>query len=258
LAFLGRGHTGAEAERALKSAREAGFENISLDFIYGVPGQTIEQARTDARRAVALEPMHLSAYALTLGKDVLAEEVPLARKLERGEIELPSDDIVIDTAEAIREEYSRGGYERYEISNFSRKGYHSRHNALYWTGGEYLALGAGATGCLRSGETLAERYNNHRSVEKYLEHVEQGKLPEASREPLGARELFEERVAMGLRLNTGIDLESTCEIFGQPFAPRQSEIDRLLSAGFALMQDRRLSLTSKGAELHSSISVRLI
>jgi oxygen-independent coproporphyrinogen-3 oxidase len=258
LTFLGRGHSGDEAERAVRAAHDAGFENVSLDFIYGVPGQTVGQVRNDAKRAVGLSPTHLSAYALTLGKDVLAEEVPLARQLERGEIALPDDDVVLAMADVIRSEYERAGYQRYEISNFARAGYHSRHNALYWTGGEYLALGAGATGCIRRDATHAQRYTNHRSAERYLQDVEHGKLPESAPELLGPKELFEERVAMGLRLTSGVDIESLCHTFGEPFVRRQAEVGRLLVNGFAFMQDRRVTLTHKGADLHSSISARLI
>lgn len=257
LAALGRAHDGAEAERAFEAARAAGFRNVSMDFIYGVHGQTLEQVAADARRAAALGPEHLSAYALTLEREALAEEVPLARQLARGEVRLPEDEVVLEMGRVLRAEYAARGLVRYEISNFARPGYHSRHNALYWTGGEYLALGAGATGFLQAGEG-GYRYTNHRSAEKYLAEVEARRLPEARREQLTRHELFEERVAMGLRLATGVDLAAACEAFGESMAERAPEVERLVQAGLARREEGRLVLTEAGTDLHSAISARLM
>ncbi|HZA12861.1 MAG TPA: radical SAM family heme chaperone HemW, partial [Myxococcaceae bacterium] len=176
LRFLGRAHDGAQAEAALRAARDAGFSNVSLDLIYGVPGQGRSQAESDAARAAALGPEHLSAYALTLDQESLAEEVPLARQLARGEVTLPPDEEVVAMQRAVRDVFRARGLERYEISNYAREGYHSRHNALYWTGGEYLALGTGATGFLREGANGGSglRYSNLRSAEKWFAAIDRG------------------------------------------------------------------------------------
>ncbi|MFZ5467807.1 MAG: radical SAM family heme chaperone HemW [Myxococcota bacterium] len=253
LAALGRAHDGPTAMRAFHSARAAGFDNVSLDFIYGVHGQSREQAVTDARTAVALAPEHLSAYALTLEKEALAEEVPLAKQLARGEVRLPPEEETAAMGHAVREVYEAAGLKRYEISNYARAGFHSRHNALYWTGGEYLALGVGATGTVGR-----VRYSNLRSAEQYLAAVEARQLPEASREQLGRAELFAERVAMGLRLSEGVDLEAACRVFDVPYGERGREVERLLAHGMARKVDGRLVLTEAGADLHSSISAALI
>lgn len=257
LKALGRAHDGDTAERAFRAARAAGFDNVSMDFIYGVQGQTLAQVEADAERAAALGSEHLSAYALTLEKEALAEEVPLAKQLARGEVTLPPDELVVEMQRAVAAAYGRCGLRRYEISNYARPGYHSRHNALYWTGGEYLALGSGATGHLRAPGT-AFRYSNHRSAEAYLKAVEEGRLPEGSREPLTARELFEERLAMGLRLSNGVDLEAVCREFGEPLAPRAAKVERLLGGGLARRDGARLALTDAGADLHSAISAELM
>lgn len=257
LRALGREHDGETAVRAFEAARQAGFENVSMDFIYGVHGQSAAQVERDIDRALSLEPEHLSAYALTLEREVLAEEVPLSRQLLRGEISLPSDEDTLGMAKLIRDRCFSRGLLRYEISNYARDGFHSRHNALYWTGGEYLALGAGATGHLRF-EGRAFRYSNHRSAERFLESVRMGQLPEASREELGSRELFEERVGMGLRLSAGIDLEAVCADFAQPFPGRLEEAERLIAGGFGRKQGRRFALTDAGADLHSEICARLM
>lgn len=268
LSTLGRAHDGATAKRAFAAARAAGFDNVSMDFIYGVHGQTLAQVESDARAAVALGSEHLSAYALTLDKASLAEEVPLAKQLARGEVQLPPDETVVAMQRLVRDVFASAGLERYEISNYAKPGYHSRHNALYWTGGEYLAVGTGATGMVKGmvkdmvkdmlkGDE-AVRYSNQRSAEKYLAEVEAGGIPEASREVLSALELFEERVAMGLRLKNGVDLEAVCRAFGQGMEARALTVRHLLNSGLAVQREGRLALTDAGFDVHSAISARLM
>ncbi len=258
LAALGRAHGPDEAEAAFRAARAAGFENVSMDFIYGVQGQTRAMAEADAARAVALEPTHLSAYALTLEHEALAEEVPLAKQLARGEVTLPPDDEVVEMGAAVRELYARAGLHRYETSNCAREGYHSRHNALYWTGGEYLALGVGATGFLRTGPTTGRRYSNQRSAERYLEAAESGRPVEVQVESLGREELFAERLAMGLRLASGVALHAACAAYGMEPGSRLRVAHGLVRDGFARWEGERLVLTLRGADVHSEICARLM
>lgn len=253
LTTLGRGHDGPTAERAYEAARRAGFDNVSMDFIYGVHGQTEAQVESDARRAVSLGSEHLSAYALTLDKASLAEEVPLARQLARGEVHLPPDETVVRMQRTVRDVFRAAGLERYEISNYAKPGFHSRHNALYWTGGEYLAVGTGATGFVETA-----RYTNQRSADKYLAEVEASRLPEATREALSRHELFEERVAMGLRLTNGVDLEGVCARFGEDASKRALTVRHLLSAGMARQAHGRLMLTDAGMDVHSAIAARVM
>lgn len=257
LAFLGRGHSAEEAEAAVRAAREAGFDNLSVDIIYGSPGQTVKEARADAERALALHVEHLSAYALTLEPEALAEPVPLSRQLSRGEIALPADEVVVQMEAEVRAACAEAGLFRYETSNYARAGFHSRHNCLYWTGGGYLALGSGATGCLYSG-TQARRYQNPRSAEAYLTAVEQGRVPDASVEQLSGSELFSERLAMGLRLSTGVDIEGVCKAFGKSWPERRPKVERLLKEGLAEMKDGRVALTFRGADLHSAICAEIL
>lgn len=262
LKALGREHTGPEAVAAYELARRAGFDVVSMDFIYGVHGQTRAQAEADARQAAALEPEHLSTYALTVERESLAVATPLSRRLDKGELALPPDEEVVEMTKAIRDAYAEHGLYRYEISNHAKPGYGSRHNALYWTGGEYLALGVGATGMLLTsgpGERPAGyRYVDLRGSGAYLRVAEEGRAPEFSREELGPEELFAERLAMGLRLCTGVDWEAVCALYGQELEPRRLEISRLLQHGLARLDGRRLVLTEAGADVHSAISARLL
>ncbi|WP_342378972.1 radical SAM family heme chaperone HemW [Myxococcus stipitatus] len=256
LKALGRAHDAAQVELAVSLARRADFPVVSMDFIYGVHGQSVAEVEEDAKRAVALAPEHLSTYALTVEREVLAVDTPLSKQLKRGELELPSDEDVVSMAQVVRDVYGAAGLRRYEVSNHAREGFSSRHNALYWTGGEYLALGVGATGMLLT--PSPSRYVNVRSPEKYLTEVESGRLPEEGREALGAGELFAERLAMGLRLVSGVDWEAVCERYGQPVAPRRAEVARLVEHGFATLTGGRLALTEKGADVHSAVCARLL
>jgi oxygen-independent coproporphyrinogen-3 oxidase len=263
LTRLGRAHDPATAERAFRKARSAGFRSVSMDLIFGVHGQSVEEAVHDARRAIALEPDHLSAYALTLEREALAEDVPLAKQLAKGEIHLPPDESVVEMGRAVREVFAQAGLARYEISNFAKEGAHSRHNALYWTGGDYLALGVGATGFFNPPEgpgsaSDGARYSNLRSAEKYLAAVEAGTLPSASVEAISRQERFEERLAMGLRLCVGVDLRALCERFGEPFGQRAEESARLVAHKLARFDGARLALTPEGMDVHSAIAARLM
>ena len=253
LKALGREHDGPLAIAAFDKARKAGFDNLSLDFIYGVHGQAPMQALLDAKQAAALQPEHLSAYALTLDKEALAEEVPLARQLARGELVLPPDEEVTGMQRAVEETYANAGLARYEVSNYARKGRHSRHNALYWTGGEYLALGVGATGRLGH-----RRYSNQRSADKYLVEVEEKGVPSAQEEALDDPTLFRERLAMGLRLTNGVDLEALCRAYGEDCAPRRAQVELLTKHGLLKHQDGRVQLTPAGFDVHSAVCARLM
>lgn len=253
LKSLGRAHDGAQAEGAFAMAREAGFQNVSLDLIYGVQSQSVAGAIADAERAATLGADHVSAYALTVDRDVLAVETQLSRALRKGELVLPGDDATVEMAHGITSVLEAAGLRRYETSNFAREGKHSRHNALYWTGGEYLGLGMGSVGLVGDTRTF-----NLRGAEHYLSTVEEGRAPESSREKLSQHELFEERLAMGLRLSSGVDVSALCEAYGEDSAERLKTAARFVTDGFAQWSGSRLLLTDRGMDIHSEIAARLI
>ena len=254
LVALGRGHTPSESERAFRAARDAGFTNISLDLLYGSAGHGSRTAADDAKRAIELAPDHLSAYALTL--EAQAVEVPMAKQLREGKLTLPDEDTTAEMGESVRDVLRGAGYARYEISNYARDGKSSRHNALYWTGGEYLALGCGATGFRRTGNE-GERYTNTRAAEGYMAALEERRLPE-KREPLGAEELFTERLMLGLRLTEGVDLAAICAEFSRDPEPLRARARRLVVGGWAELDGFRLTLTDRGMDVHTEAAVRLI
>lgn len=255
LTTLGRSHSPSDAEAAFRATRAARFENVSIDLIHGVPGQSLAGAVEDARRAVAPGPEHVSSYVLTVDRDHLGAETVFSRRLRQGRLVLPEDDAVVEMVDAVGEVLAAAGLERYEISSHAVPGRHSRHNALYWTGGESLAVGAGAVGFHHEGGG-AVRTTNLRSTPRWLEAVEAGRLPEEERETLGAEALYEERLLLGLRLRSGLDLTRLWAERG--IAPRSAEVEVLVRDGFLEPLGPRFRLTRRGAHLHQEISARLV
>ncbi|MGI5862763.1 MAG: radical SAM family heme chaperone HemW [Myxococcales bacterium] len=260
LKALGRRHSGPDAERAFASAREAGFANVSLDLIYGAPGQTVEGARDDAARAARLAPEHLSVYGLMI--EGLEIETPLARQVRRGQIEVPDDEAQWQMGEQIRAVLERGGYRRYEISNWARPGFESRHNSMYWLGGEYLGLGCGAVGFALEDpldpSKGGRRWGNHRSPARYLEAVEAGASPEDWSERLEAHALLRERLAIGLRRVAGVDIEAVCAELRQDPEPSLRAARRLVERGLATLDGGLLRLTDRGLDFHTEAAVSFV
>lgn len=254
LVALGRQHTPDEVGRAVRAGRSAGFQNISIDLIYGAPAHTVERVRDDARRAIALETDHLSAYALTLMH--LAEEVPMARDRALGRIVVPDDDAQAEMGDVMRDELRRAGFHRYEISNYARPGREAQHNLLYWRGGAYLALGVGASGFAKTPDGRGgARYMNKRSPEHWFVDLEAGRVGEKEREAVGPGDVFLERLFTGLRLVEGLDLAALDELCGTDAAVKHKALlERYARDGFASWDGRRLCLADRGLELHTSIA----
>ncbi len=194
LHLLGRIHTFDQAKEAVAMAREVGFDNINLDFMYGIPGQTKEDWQRTLAQAIALEPQHLSLYQLKI-----EEGTVLYQWLEEGKIDEYDDEAALELYRTAQEMLSRAGYGQYEISNYAKAGYESRHNQVYWRTDDYLAVGLGACSWIRP-----NRWNNHFHMQDYLRDIAQGKLPAQEAECLTEQEQMEETVFMALRMNTGL------------------------------------------------------
>lgn len=248
LAKLGRRHGPEAAERAIREAAEE-IGNASVDLIYAARRSTVALARADAARAAAAGAAHVSAYALTLDPDLLAEEVPLARMKREGRLPLPDDDDATAQATAIRGALRRAGLRRYEISNFARPGFESVHNRLYWDGESYLGLGAGAWGCLR-GDVGAVRYGNLRDAGAWLVAVEAGRLPTAEEDRVAPGAERNERLMLALRTRDGWPVDA--------LSPGQArEAAGLVRHRLAVRRRGRLVLTTRGMDLHSAVAERL-
>ncbi len=254
---LGRRHTPDETARAVQAARAAGFENVSVDLIYGAPGHTGALVLDDARRAVALGTEHVSAYALTL--EHLAEEVPMARDRRRGLITVPDDDTQAQMGAVLRAELERAGLKRYEISNFAHPGREARHNLNYWRGGGYLGLGVSASGFARASDgRRGRRYTNRRAPESYFAALDRRELPEKEQERIGTREVLLERLYTGLRLTEGLDLATLDGLCGTAICrTKAQELTRFAAGGLCTWDGTRITLTERGLDLHTSIAAAL-
>jgi oxygen-independent coproporphyrinogen-3 oxidase len=248
LAKLGRRHSPEAAERAVREAASE-IGNASVDLIYGARRSTVETAGSDAARAAEAGASHVSAYALTLDPEVLAEEVPLARMRREGRLPLPSDEETAAQAVAIRRALRRAGLQRYEISNFARPGHESVHNRLYWDGESYLGLGAGAYGCLRGPEGSV-RTGNLRGADPYMDAALAGRLPNAEEDRIAPAADRNERLMLALRTTGGAPLSA--------LSPRQArEAAEAVRRRLAVRRRGRLVLTSRGMDLHSALAERL-
>ena len=196
LAILGRIHSAAQAQKAFNLAREAGFDNINLDLMFGLPGQDLDGALADLRYALALRPEHLSHYQLTIEPNTLFHHRPPA--------DMPDDDQCYEQQTACQQELARLGYQQYEVSAYSRPRRESRHNLNYWEFGDYLGIGAGAHGKITlAGEDRVIRRQRLRQPRAYLE--QRGRARISSEVELQQGDLCFEFMLNALRLKNGFD-----------------------------------------------------
>jgi oxygen-independent coproporphyrinogen-3 oxidase len=248
LAQLGRRHDGESAARAIAAAA-AVLPNVSVDLIQAGRRSSVAIAAADAARAVACGAVHVSAYALTLDPEIMAEEVPLARAARTGRLAFPGDDEALAQARAARATLRRLGLRRYELSNFARPGRESRHNQLYWQGESYLGLGAGAAGC-RRGPDGGVRWQNLRDADAWLAAVEAGRFPTGEEDRFDATADRNERLMLGLRTLRGVPLALV-----DP--SKVGELAALRRGRLAVVRGDRLVLTSRGLDLQSAVAGRL-
>jgi oxygen-independent coproporphyrinogen-3 oxidase len=246
LKFLGRRHTPEEAVRSVEIARAAGFDTISIDLIYGLPGQQFEVWRRTLEQAVALQPDHISCYQLTFH-----EGTPFGFRLAKGTMsELPEEaqgDIFLFTHEFLRDH----GYPAYEVSNFARSPEHrSRHNQKYWHHVPYLGLGPSAHSF--SG---THRWWNERKLGPYEKRIEAGKRPIEESEELTRKDLALEALMLGLRTADGIDLDAFRQRYGVDLR-KQNEplIERLVREGLLRIEGELLIPTLEGLAVTDSLA----
>lgn len=244
---LGRWHQEEDSFSAVERARAAGFDRVSLDLIYAVPGQTPKRARDDIRALVSTAPDHVSAYCLTLDA-----KVPMAVDVAAGRVRLPPENDAVQIEDAVLEELAAAGFARYEISNHGRHDDVALHNNLYWTGGEYLALGASASGFLRTGPT-GVRYTNVANAQRYLSAGD----PTNRREELDAQTLLVERMFCGLRLVAGVDLEEVSAWSGLDAQARHGAVlDELVDEDLVVRHGSRVRPTARGLRFHNEVALR--
>jgi len=249
LVYLNRGHTVQEAYEAFYHARHAGFKNISIDLIYGLPGQTISQWKDNIFSAVKLSPEHLSVYGLTLDDRTYFDYLKKQGKLEETEDELQAEMYLF-----ARRELEKEGFIQYEVSNFAKPGFESQHNLYYWTQGDFLGLGAMAASFLKGVHSM-----NEKTVEGYIRKITAfGSAVEQS-ERLDLESQFKEALVFGLRKNTGVKLS---ELNPEYFSFIGSSLPKLLALcheGFLKqVQEEHFILSEKGLLFSDHVSMTLI
>jgi oxygen-independent coproporphyrinogen-3 oxidase len=273
LRVLGRIHTAAEARASYEDARRAGFDNINLDFIFGLPGQTIEQWDATLREIGEWQTDHFSLYSL-----ILEPTTPLYAQVVGGRLSVPDEDATADMYERAIELLGAAGYEQYEISNWAKPrgmgdgswgmeeylltpnphplipAYACHHNLAYWLNADYLACGAGA-----HGHQFPQRYSDVLGIDDYISRVQSGRSPIAETIALSERDLAAETMFMGLRLNVGVShahFRDRCgveleDVYGDVLAD-------LVGLGLLERDELGVRLTERGRMVGNQVFARFV
>jgi len=245
LKLLGRIHDYETFEDNYKLAREAGFNNINIDLISGLPGQTVKDFEETIKKVISLNPEHISSYSL-----IVEEGTPFNEKYGEGKVledELPSEDEDRAIYHRTKEMLENAGYHQYEISNYAKTGLECKHNIGYWTRREYIGFGIGAASLYDN-----VRWTNTRNIDEYINRIMNDNDVKEKQETLSVEEQMEEYMFLGLRLIDGVDLkvfEDTfdCQLFDVVGYRKHTE--KMINEGLLEYRDNRLFLTQKGVDL---------
>ena len=245
---LSRRHTADEAREAVRAARAAGFDNLSLDFMLGLSGMSVETWLATLDSAVALDPEHLSCYILTVD-----ERVPMGRDVARGRLVLPSDDEIAEQYLATGARLAAAGYVQSEISNWAKPGRTSRHNLTYWRDEPYLGIGAGAAGWVDG-----VRIKNTPSPRRYMTSVAAGRADRVEEERPDPQTQLGDALAVGLRLREGLDVNALGDRLEIDVREALGPVlDDLVAAGCLEWHGRRLRVAESSILVTSELLVRI-
>lgn len=250
LALLGRIHKGAEAREAVRFARDAGFENLSIDLIYGLPGQTIPDWQNNLEQVIEMGPEHLSLYALTVEADT-----PMGRAIEEKSMPSVDPDLSANQYELAEDLLASHGYHHYEISNWAKRGRECYHNMAYWQNRPYLGVGVAAHSCLNG-----HRFANTQSIDNYLDAFSRNLWPVLeSDEEISPRLQLAETVILGLRMCEGLCLDDIRNRFGVDLtAYYRQHIEDLVKSGLLDYNERNIKLTRRGRLLSNEVFWRFL
>ncbi|CZR97987.1 radical SAM family heme chaperone HemW [Clostridioides sp. GD02404] len=249
LNFIGRIHTYEEFEKNYKDALSVGFKNINIDLMYSLPNQTLCDWKETLQKVSDLNPTHISAYSL-----ILEEGTELYNMYENNKFELIDENMDIEMYEYTINYLKSKGYNQYEISNYSKDGYNCEHNILYWECEHYIGLGAGASGYINK-----NRYNNLESLDDYHLSLTKREKPIQENEILSEKDMIEEKIFMGLRMNKGIEFEDFKKNFGLDFREKYNkQIEMLLDRKLINQSFEGIQLTQKGREISNSIFIEFM
>lgn len=244
LASIGRIHFVQDIYDSVHMARKVGFDNINIDLMFALPGQTMGDWEESLSAAVNLDIEHISAYSLKI-----EEGTPLQILRDKGKLQLVDEDLELLMMERAQEILREKGYQHYEISNYAKEGYQCRHNLIYWHNQEYLGLGPGAFSRMEN-----QRYNNYSVISDYCNKVEKGKLPIENRELLTKEMEISETVFLALRLAEGVNCDEFQKRFGVSFTDLfGNTIDKFIQQGLLKWQGDNLKLTQRGLPIANMI-----
>lgn len=239
---IGRIHNFEEFLNTYKMAKKIGFKNINIDLMIGLPGQRISDLKDSLEKVVKLKPKHISVYSL-----IVEEGTPISEKIQKGELELPGEETERNMYWYVKNTLELNGYIHYEISNFAKKGYYSKHNMNCWEQKEYLGIGSAA----HSYRDIT-RYSNTTNVEEYIKNVKQNKL-ERNRiihEIQKEDDTKKEFMLLGLRKIEGIKISDFKNKFGDnPIYLYRTELNKLVEEKLIIVDDDNIRLTNKGIDL---------
>ena len=245
---IGRSHSEKDIYENIANLKKAGFDNISIDLIYALPKQTMEDVKTNVAKAIALDIPHMSLYSL-----ILENHTVFMNRMRRGKLPLPKEDLEAEMFEYIIAELEKAGFEHYEISNFYKPGFESRHNLMYWDNAEYYGIGAGA-----SGYVDGVRYKNHGPIRHYLQAVEAGNA-RVQEEVLTLKEKMEEEMFLGLRKKSGVSKKRFEEKFGLSFEGQYGSVVAELTEQGLLVADKDIvRMTKQGLFLGDTVAEKFI
>lgn len=249
LRYLGRVHRAADVEEVVIAAREAGWEDVSLDLIYAVPQQSRAAWRNTLERSKNMPLTHVSCYSLTIESGT-----PFGKRAEKGTLFPVCDDDQADQMQDAQDILEAAGILRYEISNYARPGFESKHNRNYWAGGDYLAAGCGAHGHLKG-----VRWWNERDAAKYVELIKlQGKA-RVGQELLTQRQRMDELVMLGLRTREGFSPQEIAQRLGLDVAGIIGEaLERLVKQNWLETKEGRIYLTAPGIPIADAVALQLL
>ena len=253
LRFLHRRHTAAQVQQSVSILRDAGIKNISIDLMYGFPNETLNDWQRDIEAALSLGVEHISAYCL-----MVEEGTPLYKLMNPRDGSPCDEELEREMYEELIDRLTAAGYEHYEISNFAKPGYRSRHNSSYWQDIPYMGLGAAAHSYTLLGgppsETTTIRSWNVADIHQYIETIERGELP-SEQEVIDNDTHYNDRITVALRTSDGLDLTTLSDRHRRYC---QKEAQNFLDDGLLQLHDNRLSLTRKGLFVSDYIMSSLI
>ncbi|MBC2323205.1 radical SAM family heme chaperone HemW [Listeria booriae] len=241
---IGRIHTVDDVYQSVNNAKQVGFENVSIDLIFSLPGQTEADFEDTLTKALDLDLPHYSAYSL-----IIEPKTIFYNLMQKGKLILPGEDAEANMYEKLMSTMEKHGRKQYEISNFAKPGYESRHNIVYWSNEHYFGFGAGAHGYI--GET---RYANYGPLKKYMQPLQNGELPIFQQKELSLKEKMEEEMFLGLRKVAGVDKAHFQAKFGQSLdATFANAIDKTIGKGWLESTPESVRLTRRGRFLGNNV-----